>query len=149
MLKSGRELDDIKYYWNNIIKNRTYKSWYFQYHAEALYDAGMKDYALQVIDNGLTYYPDDPYLLNFSAYLHLQNYSAKKDKTELDDAESDINKCMEKASKIEVEFVDTYLLMLEAKNDIKKLKSELNKYILAFPDSPVLLKWLNKYNKNQ
>jgi tetratricopeptide (TPR) repeat protein len=147
MLKLGRDLDEIKYFWNKITTNRLYKNWYFLYHSSVLYDLGLKEMALQVSENGLVYYPDDPYLLNITAYLYYDKYMTDKNDDTLNSADKNITKCLEKAVVMKPEFIDTYFLILEAKNDNKKLLSEVNKYVLIFPDSPLLLKWLKKYGK--
>jgi tetratricopeptide (TPR) repeat protein len=144
MLKLGRELDEIKSIWENILKSQRFKSYYFLYHAGYLYEAGKKDMALTILKSGLGYFPKDPYLLNFYAYFLYEKYKIDYNEETLKDADININKCFDNSSKIEPEFIDTYFYILQAKKENEKLKSELDKYILMFPDSQLLMEWVKK-----
>ena len=63
----------------------------------------------------------------------------------LDEALSHIEICFRNESHVEPEFVDTYLHILECKNDTNKINEVLDTYYLFFPTSPELIPWLKKY----
>jgi tetratricopeptide (TPR) repeat protein len=145
MLQLGRDLDEIKYLWESLLKNNTnLKSYYFLYNAEYFYESNKLDTSFSIIKNSLDYFSDNPYLLNFYSFLLYEKYKKEKNSTYLDDAEINITLCLDKSKKVEPEFIDTYLCIIEAKNDMKKLKEEINKYIMEFPDSQILINWMKK-----
>lgn len=194
MLKVGRELEEIKSVWENLIKTKKLKSFYYLYHADVLYKLNLKDFSINVLKTGLDDFPNDPYLLNFYAYalyekyklIKAENLSAEKEEeieinkikdsnantaSDLSDdlsikeekqnkkaekkkleemlitnALNAINKCINNQKSIEVEFIDTYFLILEEKGDFEKLKEQLNRYLYIFPDSQIIKSWIKRYN---
>ena len=142
MLYSGRDYDDVKYIWDAIIKSGNIKSYYFLYNAQYFYENNQSESAFYIIKNGLDAFSDNPYLLNFYSYLMLEKYKSGKNAADLDESEKSIQKCLDK--KIEAEFVDTYFSILEVKNENEKIKTLLDRYLLEFPESEILIKWLKK-----
>ncbi len=148
MLLLGRELDDIKQYWEKIIQSKAAKSWYFLYHADVLFKLNHKDYAYEIVRDGIYNYPDDPYLLNSYSYFEYLIFSEKNDQNILNDAKEKIMKCIDISKKLEPEFIDTYLIILEALGEKETLEKAANKYFLLFPNSEVIIKWIKKLNIN-
>ncbi len=149
MLREGREIDEIKSVWQNIIKSGKFKVYYFLYHADALYKMDYKDFSLSVVKEGLIFFPTDPYLLNFHAYLVYENVLKTKEDDDnkaknISLALDDIKKCISYSDEPCVEFIDTYFLILDILNDSDTLKKELNNYIYKFPDSDIMKKWTKK-----
>ena len=70
---------------------------------------------------------------------------SEESQTLLDEALSHIEICFRNESHVEPEFVDTYLHILECKNDTNKINELLDTYYLLFPTSPELIPWLKKY----
>lgn len=149
-LHLNRELDEVKHYWEKILEDRNFKSYYFIYHADVLYKQNYLDLAKQVIEIGLNYFPNEPYLLNMNAFVLYQTYTtmdseAEDKKTVLQNAYTNIVKCLDDGDKTEPGFADTYFLILEAQNENELLKEEINKYFFQFPKSKLILKWVKKY----
>lgn len=145
-LRLGRELDDVKQYWQSIIKAHKTKSWYFLYLADTLLIHDKK-LAYQIVENGILHFPDEPYLLNMLAYLQFQKYQVQKNQEFIENAKENIIKCMENSQRLRPEFIDTYFSILKIMKEEDKIKEELEKYIIIFPDSPLLLKWQREYYK--
>jgi tetratricopeptide (TPR) repeat protein len=145
MLYLGRDYDEIKYIWENIQKTGNMKSNYFSYNADFFYNSKQKEAAYYIVKNGLTAFPEDPFLLNFYSYILYEKFKSENNTADLDESEKNILKCLDK--KTEPEFIDTYLCILEAKNDRDKMKSVLEKYLLEFPESEILIGWLKKFKK--
>lgn len=144
MLQMNKEFEDIKQYWDFLLKKKNLQSWYFQYHADILYNLNFKDYAKIVVKTGLETFPNDPYLLNLSAYYSYNDYLANNDQETLSNAKTNILKCIDISKEIKPEFIDTYFLILEKNNEIDLLKKEFNRYILLFPDSTLISGWGKK-----
>lgn len=141
-----KEIDEIYYMWENLLEKKEYKSWYFQYHAQIIYEKQKKSLAYQIIKEGLEYFPNDLYLLNMHSY-HLYNEFLLNNKKEsLDEAMQNILICIENSENVKPEFADTYFLLLEASGDKEKLKNEIEKYALFFPDNQIIIKWIKKIN---
>lgn len=141
LLKLGREIDEIKQYWETILENSSAESWYFLYHANLLYELGIKELAFDVIKNGIDNYPNDSYLLNMHAYLLYENYEKSKDQIVLDEALEQSRKCITFTNELKPEFIDTYFLILLELDQKDNIKKEIKKYFLLFPDSQVLIDW--------
>ena len=147
MLHTGRELDEVKQYWETLLKKRTLQSWYFQYHADFLYNKNMKENAVQILETGLENFPNDPYLLNMLSYYLFNEYKLKNDVNTLENAKKNIIKCIENNDKIKPEFLDTYFLVLKESDEKEKLNNEIKKYSLIFPDSEIIIEWIRKISK--
>jgi len=147
MLLTGRELDEVKNIWDNITKSQNIKSFYYLYHANTLYKLNQKEYSLIIAKEGLNKFLNEPYLLNFCAYLLYEKYKIDSKKEYLEDAENFILKSIENSKEIELEFFDTYFCILKEKDDIETIKKEIDRYILQFPNSKILIEWLNKIKK--
>jgi tetratricopeptide (TPR) repeat protein len=145
MLQLDKDIIDIYNIWEKIIKNNEFHSWFFQYHAEVLYNKNKKSLAFQLIKEGLSNFPNDPFLLNMHSYYLFKEYLVSNDEKHLNDAYDNILICIKDSGKISPEFIDTYFLILEKKGDIEKIQNDLQKYILLFPNSEVLKKWIKKY----
>ncbi|MCK4798417.1 MAG: hypothetical protein KAT05_13640 [Spirochaetes bacterium] len=144
MLQLGRELDEIKQYWENILNNKSAKSWYFLYHADILYKKDNKELAFDVVKNGLSNYPDDPYLLNMSSIYLYEYFITNKEEKIIEEAKEKILRSIKNTKKLEPEFIDTYLSILEITGQQEKLKEEINKYFLFFPNSQIIIDWVKK-----
>ncbi|HOJ63827.1 MAG TPA: hypothetical protein PLE45_05350 [Spirochaetota bacterium] len=146
-LKTGRELDDVKDIWESIVKAGILKPEYFLYHAYTLYEIEKyKSFSLIVLKDGLNKFPDDPYLLNMYSYLLFEKYKESRDEKYLIEAKESIVKCFDIAKNIEIEFVDTYLVILKEIKDYQKMKELINEYYLLYPDSDIIKFWLKESN---
>ncbi len=125
MLKLNREFEDIKQYWDFLLKKNNLKSWYFQYHADILYSMNFKDYAETVAKYGLNVFPNDPYLLNMLAFYSYNDYLKNNDPEVLASAKNNILKCINIAKEIKPEFIDTYFLILEKNNETDLFKKRI------------------------
>jgi len=147
MLKMNRNLDDVKQYWESLLNRKNLQSWYFQLHADTLYSSGYKDYAANVVKEGLDHFANDPYLLNMLSFYLCEEYRISKDEESIKTAKEKILKCLEQTKELKPEFVDTYFLILERSNETDLLKKELDKYKKIFPDSELISGWNKKTNK--
>lgn len=146
-LKMGRNIDEIKNIWFEIEEKRMTKDWYYQYHVDALYAKGESDMALKIAQDGLKFYPNDIYLLNFASYLLYLKYLNTKEENFIKSAKEYILKCIDNSNeKLIPEIIDTYLSIIEVTENKNILKKEVEKYYLIFPDSEILIKWLKKIN---
>ncbi len=141
-----KEIDEVYYMWENILDKKEYKSWYFQHHAQLIYDKQKKSLAFQIIKEGLEYFPGDLYLLNIHSYYLYNEYLINNKKEFIEDALKSILVCIENSENVKPEFVDTYFLILEVSGDIEKIKKEVEKYVLFFPDNQIIMKWIKKLN---
>ena len=148
MLQLGKDFDEIKHYWKNILKNKSVKNWYFLYHATVLKKLGYKKLAKKIVNNGLTIFPNDSYLLNMTSNMLYEDFLNKRENDILQKAKEKILECIKNTKKLEPEFIDTYLSILEETKEKELLKEELKKYFLFFPNSQDLIKWQKKINKN-
>ncbi len=148
MLQLGKEIQDIYNLWENILKRKEFHSWFFQYHAEILHSKNKKSLAFKVIKNGLEEYPKDSYLLNIHSYYLYKEYLLTNKKELIEEALKNIIICIENSEELQPEFIDTYLLILEATGDIEKLTKEAKKYYLFFPDNEIIIKWIKKLSIN-
>lgn len=147
-LKTGRDLDDIKDIWQNIVKSNILKPEYFLYHSYTLYQIeNYKNFSLTILKEGVNKFPDNPYLLNMLSYILFEKYKETRDENFLTEAKNNIIKCFNNAKHIEIEFVDTYLFILEEIKDYNKIKELLNEYYLIYPDSDIIKYWLRKINE--
>lgn len=147
LLQLGKEIHDIYNLWENILKRKELlHSWFFQYHAEILYNKNKKSLAFQVIKNGLEEFPKDSYLLNMHSFYLYKEYLLNNKKELIDDAMKNILICIENSKEVKPEFIDTYLLILETTGDNEKLIKEVKKYYLLFPDNEIIIKWAKKLN---
>jgi len=83
----------------------------------------------------------------------LEKYKTEKsggviDQKVLQYALSSIKKCIENSSEVQVEFLDTYFLVLEELNDFDIIKKELDGYSYIYPESQIIKKWMRKISKN-
>lgn len=145
-LKMGRDIDEIKGIWFEIEDKRAIKSWYYQYHVEALYEKGELNFALKVAEDGLKYFPRDIYLLNMTAYLLYKKYLDNKDESTIMKAKEYIAICLEKSENLTVEILDTYFSIIEVTENKTFLKKEVEKYYLIYPNSELLIKWIKRIN---
>jgi len=143
-LKIGRELDEVKYIWEDLVEKKITNSWYYQYHADALLEKKQLDLAVKIMEDGLNIYPDDSYLLNYTAYLLYEKYIINKEEELIKKAKEYILKCFENIEDITPEFVDTYLSIIELTEDKASLKKELDKYYMIYPNSEIIIKWIKK-----
>ncbi|MBN2547330.1 MAG: tetratricopeptide repeat protein, partial [Spirochaetes bacterium] len=143
-LKMGRELDEMKYIWEDLMEKKIALSWYYQHHAAVLFERNQLDFALKIIDDGLNVFPDDSYLLNYSAFLLYEKFIINKDEELIKKAKENILKCLENSDEMSPNFVDTYLLIIEKTEDKSVLKKELDKYYMIYPNSEIILKWIKK-----
>ncbi len=147
-LKIGRDIDDIKNIWEGLLKNENLKPEYFLYHAYTLYEIETyKNFAIIVLKEGIKKFPNDPYILNMLSFVLFENYKITNDSKLLDEAKANILKCLESAKEIEIEFIDTYLLILEETKEYNKIKELVNEYYLIYPDSDIIKRWLRKINE--
>lgn len=153
MLKTGRDFEEIKDLWVTFSKNKNVKPYHFLYHADALLKLNYMETVFAVLNEGLTIFPNDIYLLNFYSYVMLEKYKTEKsggviDQKVLQYALSSIKKCIENSSEVQVEFLDTYFLVLEELNDFDIIKKELDGYSYIYPESQIIKKWMRKISKN-
>lgn len=141
-LKEEKDVDKRKQIWENLVKANMMKSWYYLYHANTLYEIGNKDDAFFILNEGLGKFPGDIYLLNYHAYLLIEKYKKENKTEDLQKAEEYSKQCLK--SEINPEFLDTYFMILELNGKLGELKQELNRYLLEYPESKILLKWLKK-----
>jgi tetratricopeptide (TPR) repeat protein len=149
MLKSGREIDEIKSAWENIVKNQSAKSWYYVYHAATLDELGMDTIALEVAQSGLYNYPDEPYILNMTAWLLYKKHIKSPDTQLLLQAEQHITRCLNIGSSLEPEFVDTWFSILFENGRYDQIKTELDRYLLLIPDSDLLYDWQKRIRETR
>ncbi|MBP7553548.1 MAG: hypothetical protein KA885_08975 [Spirochaetes bacterium] len=147
-LYSGYELNDIKYQWENLVKSDKIKNYHFLYHAEALYKIGDKELGYRILTEGKTKYPEEPYILNFYAYVSTEKFRAKELES-LDEATKSIEVCLADTKSIQPEFVDTYLQILELNGDKAKMNEVIDKYYLLFPESVEIMAWLKKIKSSE
>jgi len=143
-LKIGRELDEVKYIWDDLVEKKITNSWYYQYHADILFERNQLDLAIKIMEDGLIIYPDDSYLLNYTAYLLYDKYAKNKNEELIKKAKEYILKCLENNEEMSPEFVDTYLSIVELTEDKSTLKKELDKYYMIYPNSEIIIKWIKK-----
>lgn len=148
-LKIGRNLDEVKEIWESIVKKNVLKPEYFLYHAYTLYEIDQyKEFCLTILEEGIKKFPDDPYLLNMKSFILFENYKVRKEEKLFQQAKLNILKCLEYSKDIEIEFIDTYLLILEEEKEYDKIKELIDEYYLIYPNSDVIKLWLRKINES-
>jgi tetratricopeptide (TPR) repeat protein len=144
LIQLEKNLDEIKFYWDNLTRNKHLKNWYFDRYATLLYKIKESDQAMKIIQEGLNNYPDDPYLLNNYATFLYDTYLQNNDRNLLTDAKDHIVKCIETVKNPVPEFIDTYFNVLEKNGEIELLKKEAEKYFLLFPSAALMIEWVKK-----
>ncbi len=139
-----QNIDELKKEWNFIKDNILLSSVHYVYHAIVLYEIKSIKDAEEIINEGFSLFPDDPFILNFMAYLLTINYS---NSTENNDAflTDGLEKILKSLSySILPEFADTHLQILYLQKNYTELQNNYNKYKLLFPDNKIIQKWNEK-----
>lgn len=144
-LYTTKNLDAHKEEWFEIKKNLlTVDSYYYTFHAKALYDIHYFQDAQILLKEGLEKYPNDPYLLNLKIVMQLEEYrkNPEASSVSLIQIEKDILQVLE--TLLIPETLDTYFHYLILSGQTEQLKSEYKIYILQFPNSPLIHYWGTK-----
>ena len=63
----------------------------------------------------------------------------------IEEAQKYIERCLQDTKNVEPEFIDTYVSILELKEDTEKIIEVINQFYLMFPDSEMMIKLIEKY----
>ena len=132
---------ELKKEWNFIKENIILSSAHYVYHAIVLYEIKSIKDAEEIINEGFSLFPDDPFILNCIAYLITINYSNTQEKDDLllTDALDKILKSL--SYTILPEFADTHLQILYLQKNYTELENNYNKYKLLFPENQIIQEW--------
>ncbi|HBD93093.1 MAG: hypothetical protein A2015_06825 [Spirochaetes bacterium GWF1_31_7] len=136
-----QNIDELKKEWNFIKENIILSSAHYVYHAIVLYEIKSIKDAEEIINEGFSLFPDDPFILNCIAYLITINYSNTQEKDDLllTDALDKILKSL--SYTILPEFADTHLQILYLQKNYTELENNYNKYKLLFPENQIIQEW--------
>lgn len=136
-LRNKAGIDEVKHQWSNFKKIGNPKAFHFLFHAETLYKLNLFEDTLTILNEGMELFPNDPYLLNFSAYTDVKRFEKSDDLEILNEGLKKIEKAL---SYITIaEFADTHLQILFLLNNKEVYERNLNRYKLLFPQSQDIL----------
>ncbi|MCG8571151.1 MAG: tetratricopeptide repeat protein, partial [Spirochaetes bacterium] len=141
-LQMNYPIDEVKHHWDRILEKGKTPAWYYLYHSHILYEKGFQQNSRQLLETGLKKYPEDCYLLNFQVYLLVQSYEEDQNQEDLNLALEKMTLCLKEVTHPAI--LDTYFSVLYHLKEFEQLNLALEQYINQFPDSEILIEWLEK-----
>lgn len=132
-------VNQTKHMWDYFTANFASQSYHYVHLVNALYLLQDTDNTGKMISEALSKFPEDPYLLNFSANLLLSEYRKTNFVEVLETAVSQIEKAIKNT--LIPEFADTHLDILYEQGKMTEYTREFKKYEMLYADREFIQKW--------